>query len=141
MLNEGIGVLLAATAAVNQIVGTANSRRDKTNGIFYGQAPEGSDAPFVVISQIAGETLMSLDGPDALRFVRLQFTCYGEDFADAKQLQRAVRQALESFTGALCEGTVVQNMESVLERDSFEEAPFLFSAPLDIAIAFLDLGS
>jgi hypothetical protein len=143
MLADGIYQLLANSGAITAIVGTPATRQEtaKTTGIFKVQMPEAAAMPAVVFSQISGETVFSMDGPDALRSVRYQFSCYGKYSQDAASLQRAVRRLLESFTVALADGSVVNHMECVLEMEIFEDAPFSFNAPVDMKIVFQDLSS
>jgi hypothetical protein len=143
MLADGLFSLLANADTIVAIVGTPQTRQEKskTTGIFKVQMPEGAAMPAVIISQIAGESLFSMDGPNALRFVRYQFSCYGSTPAAAASLQRAVRRVLENFTGTLNDGSEVDTMECILEMEVFEEAPFIFSAPVDVRIAFRDLGT
>jgi Protein of unknown function (DUF3168) len=143
VIADGLYAVLASAGAVIDIVGTPQTRTEqmKTTGIFKVQMPEGAAMPAVVFSQIAGESLMTMDGPDPLRFVRYQFNCYGKSPADAAALQRAVRRTLENFTGTMADGSQVDDMECVLEMETFEDAPFLFNASVDMRIAFRDLGT
>jgi hypothetical protein len=143
VIADGLYAVLANASAVTAIVGTPATRTEtmKTTGIFKVQMPEAAAMPAVVFSQIAGESLMTMDGPDALRFVRYQFNCYGSTPGDAAKLQRAVRRTLENFTGTMVDGSQVDDMECVLEMETFEDAPFIFNASVDMKIAFRDLGT
>jgi Protein of unknown function (DUF3168) len=138
MLVEGLYSLLAGAAPITSIVGTQSSRTDKTTGIFAGEMPEGAPTPVVVYRQVDGRGLVTMDGPDGLQFVRMQFSCYGKNYLGSKQLARAVRQVLEKFTGVLSEGTCVDNMQTIIEMDTFEEAPYLYHTAVDIEIVYAD---
>lgn len=141
MIADGLFSLLSGAGTVQSILGLPADRKDKTTGVFKVQMPESASMPALVFFQVAGESLFSMDGPDALRFVRYQFSCFGKAPADAAGLQRAVRKILEGFTGTLSDGSVIQSAECVLEMESFEDGPFLFHAPMDMRITFQDLSS
>lgn len=141
MLSDGLNKLLTTAVAAILATRVTPANQKATSGVFLVQLPEAEPAPAIVLSQIAGETDFSLDGPSDLRFVRWQFTCYGRTPILAKQLQRAVRQALEAFTGELSDGSAIESMECVLETDAFQYAPSLFTAPLDMHISFHDSGN
>jgi hypothetical protein len=140
MLDEGLYQLLGAQTSIGAILGTQNSRADQTSGIFGGQAPDAPVLPVIVVEQIAGESIMSFDGPDKTRRARFQFTCRSKTRLGAKQLMRAARSVLDNFVGLLPDGTEIQNMQTVLEADSFEYAPFDYAAPLDVEITYVDSG-
>jgi len=139
MLDEGLNQLLAASAAVVAVVGA--SRKDKTTGVFGGQAPAQTPQPFIVIEQIAGDPIMTLDGPDPARTARFKFSCHSDSRLAAKRLMKAVRGVLENFTGILPDGTQLQNAQTVLEADAFEYAPLDYVAPLEVEMMYADIGS
>jgi hypothetical protein len=143
MLSDALYQIVATDSAVLAILGTrmVPPGRPKTTGVFLAQMPEGEPTPAIVHSQVAGDGIMTMDGPSSMRFARWQFNCRAPKAAQAKQLQRAVRQALEAFTGTTSDGTQIGNIEEVLVLDVFEDAPFSFVATLDVQVAFLDLGS
>ena len=143
MLADGIYALLAGADEITSIVGTPATRdeQSKTSGIFKVQMPEAAAAPAVVFSQVTGDSNISMEGPDAFRLVRYQFDCYGTSPQDAAALARAVRRLLEKTTGELDDGSEVDGMECILESETFEDAPFLFRALLDVKIAFRDFGT
>ena len=121
----------------------ARRRRARTrpSAIFPGMIPKGAGRPAIVYTYVHNESLMTLDGPDPYHTARLQFGCHASKYDDAKRLARAVAQVLEAFTGTLLEGTVVSNMQSLTEMDTFQETPFVFSTPIDFEIQYSDVGS
>lgn len=139
MLDQGLYQFLATQSAVTAIVGA--SRKDSTSGIFGGQAPAQTPFPFVVVEQIGGDPIMTLDGPLLTRTARFKFSCHSNSRLSAKQLLRAVRGALENFVGVLPDGTNLQNAETVLEADAFEYAPLDYVAPLEVELVYDDTGS
>lgn len=139
MLVEGISKMLKAAATITALVGTPATRKDNSPGIFPVQSPEQTPTPFVVYSQISGDGNPSLDGANALHQCRLSFSCYGSTYLDAKKLQRAIRQLFEGYSGELPDGTPAENFVLVLETDAFEDGPFLFNAPIDFQVVYVDL--
>lgn len=143
MLSDALYQIVATAPAVTAILNTRAPApgRQPTTGVFLAQIPKDEPLPLIVHSQIAGNGIMTMDGPSTMRFARWQFNCRAKKAFQAKQLQRAVRQVLEAFTGTTSDGTQIGNIECVLEMDVFEYAPFTFDAMLDVQVAFLDLGS
>jgi len=139
MLDDGLNQVIVASSAVTSLVGA--SRKDKTTGIFGGQAPAQTPVPFVVIEQIGGEPITTLDGPLLTRTARFKFSCHSDSRLAAKRLMQAVRGVLEGFTGMLPDGTNLQNAETVLEADAFEYAPLDYVAQLEVELMYDDTGS
>jgi hypothetical protein len=136
MLSEGLYALLASSDSVTAITGTAQTRKDQTTGIFPGQMPESTPLPALVYSQLAASGLTSLDGANVFHTARMQFTCYGSAYADAKRLASAIKTALEGLHQTLPDGTEVDHAELNGELDQFEDAPYSFSTALDLTFAF-----
>jgi hypothetical protein len=141
MLQDGIYALLAASAAVQAVIGTPGTRADTTTGVFKGQMPEAATLPCVVYSEVHGEGFMTHDGPDPMQFARISLSCYGSEYTDSKRLARAVRQVLEAFTGVLADGTVIGNIQRKSEMDTFADAPSSFVTPVDFDVTHIDAGS
>jgi hypothetical protein len=144
MLSEGLVNLLLTTDPVKSLLAArkpAKPNEPAGAGIRPSTMPEGYPLPAIVYREIHGDGLMTMDGPDALQFSRMEFGCYGKTYAESKILARGVRQILEAFTGALSDGTVIGTMQRVGEVDAFEDAPFVYMTPVDVAITYLDVGS
>jgi hypothetical protein len=146
MLTAGLYSLITKDAAVSALLAARNKSGQpgpapQTSGVFPSQMPEGDPLPAIVYTQVHGAGLMSMDGPDPLKFARFQFSCYGATYAAAKALARALLNLLENFTGDLSDGTVIGNMERVGEMDTFEETPLAFVTHADVAIVYEDVGA
>jgi len=87
------------------IVGTPATRRDKTTGLFATVAPQESDAPLTVYTQISGNTVPMMDGAATLQPMRMQFSNYGRTPEEAKNLARALKKLLVGFQGLFADGT------------------------------------
>lgn len=143
MLSDGLYSLIIADPTVAGILATRSLTpgAPKTSGVFPVQMPEADPLPAIVYTQIHGDGVMSMDGPDPLKFARFQFSCYGATYRESKILARALLNLLENFTGALSDGTGIGNMERVGEMDAFPEAPYVFVTHVDVAIVYDDLGT
>lgn len=139
MLVEGIYQYLIASSSITAIVGTPATRKDLKTGVWPIQLPEASPLPALVYSQISGDGNPSLDGGNQLHQCRVEFACYADNYLDAKKLQRAIRQLLEGLHGTFPDGTPIDNVILVLETDAFEEAPFIFNAPIDFTMVYADV--
>ena len=143
MLAEGLVTLLLADSGVSQILATRPAPADGSppgTGIFPLQSPEGAPLPLIVFTEIHAENEMTLDGPDPFTMSRMEFSCRAAKYTDAKHLARAVRQALEGFTGSLSDpdDCQIDSMHRVSEIDLFEFAPFDYRTAVDVAIAYRD---
>jgi hypothetical protein len=135
MLQEGLNNFLENSAPVSALVGAR---------IYAGQLPElkaATDLPAIVYKEIHGDGEFSMDGPDQLQYSRMQFSCYGKVYSDAKKVARTLRLELENFTGALSDGTQVQHMIRESEVDIFEDAPFVYCTAVDFRIIYEDSGT
>lgn len=143
MLTDGLYSLIIADPAVSAILATRAfpTGAAKTSGVYPGQSPQADPLPDIVYTQIHGAGLMSMDGPDPLKFARFQFSCYGATYLSSKKLARALLNALENFTGLLVDGTVIGSMQRAGETDAFQEAPFVFATHADVYITYEDLGT
>ena len=132
---------MIADTGVSAIIGIKASRSDSKSGVFWVQMEKQSVLPAVVLSQIAGAGIPTMDGPSSLRKARIQFSCYGMKYSDAKKLARAVRNLLDGFAGPLPNGVEVGNTMLLLEADTFEDAPFSFNCPMDFEFWYTESGN
>jgi hypothetical protein len=135
MLQEGLKSFLLDNAPVFALVG---------NRVYAAQLPElsaSSPLPAIVYREIHGDGEFTMDGPDQLQYSRMQFSCYGKVYGDAKRVARTLRQELETMTGLLTDGTVIEHMQRESEMDIFEDAPFVYCTAVDFKIAYLDTGT
>ena len=139
MLSDGLRSLLLQTSAITAIIGTVAKRAANPipgdspgSGIYWAMMPEKAPLPAIVLTTVAGAGTPSLDGADPLHTARVQLSCYGRTYSDAKALARAVRNLLEGYCGTLPDGTHVGDAILNIEADTFEEAPFTFHCPVDL---------
>jgi hypothetical protein len=135
MLCEGLKSFLAANGPIAALV---------INRVYANQLPEiSADAPLpaIVYKEVHGDGEFSMDGPDQLQHSRMQFSCYGKVYLDAKRIARTLRQELEAFTGEMADGTVIEHMQRESEVDIFEDAPFVYCTAVDFKIVYQDSGT
>ena len=89
-MEEAIRAFLLATTAVTNICGTR---------INFGTHPQGLAYPAIVLNTIGDAEDHTLVGPDGLSQGRIQADCYATTYGGAKLLSRAVRAALDGYSG------------------------------------------
>ena len=142
MLVEAIQTYLATDAGCQAQLGTPTSRADSTTGIFPISAPGNVAMPYLVVQQISGEPLQeSFQGTGRLQTSRWRFSCYGTTYLKAKQLARALREALLALYPFSGNGVQIEGSWLKLEADDFDEIPHgtIYTAHLDFEIVYLDL--
>ena len=127
MLEQGLEALLLATPALTALVGVA--------GVYPVLVPENATYPALTY-QVA-----SASPAYALNFAivgekRIQFDAWGTNYADAKGVLQALQRLLDTFQGALSDGTVVLVATRVTETDFWEMAPRLYRAVCEYEIQF-----
>jgi len=135
MLCEGLVAFLAANGPIAALVVTR---------VYANQLPQlspDSILPAIVYKEVHGDGEFSMDGPDQLQYSRMQFSCYGKVYLDAKRVARTLKQEFEAFTGELPDGTVIEHMQRESEVDMFEDAPFIYCTAVDFKITYQDSGT
>lgn len=141
MLEAGLEALLIKTPAVIDFIETQANRSDNTTGIFPALMPEDTPLPAIVYAQVGTPWAdNSLDGAQACQAKRIEFSCYGRVYGDAKGTARAIRSALVGLHQTLgdSEHTEVDDIRLVSEIDLFEYDPFMYRTVVDLEIVFRD---
>ena len=138
MIQAGLVALIIGSPEIVAIIGSPSTRRDKATGLFAVAAPESSDLPEIVYSQISGSTSGMLAGAQNLQPCRMQFSCYGQTYEEAKGLARALKKILIGLNTTFADGIRVDYCSLALELDGYEEAPGCYSVPVDFEFLFAD---
>lgn len=143
MLIDGLWNLLTSSTDMQSLLGTPQTRTDKSTGIWPNVLPKMPLYPAVVFNQLpGGETLFTMDGPMTFREAdRLLFSCYALNPVDAKRISRKVRQVLEGFAGTLSDGSVVYMIKAANEEDAFEDSPGIYKTPIEFVCTYDDVGT
>lgn len=88
---------LKTITAVTDLVGTSTAAR-----IYFGDAKQGVDLPYIVIRVFDGSSYECLGGISGLASNRIEVNCYGATSASAWALAEAVRLApLQKYRGTM----------------------------------------
>lgn len=98
LIETALMTYLLAQSGITDIVDEGDAAR-----IYFGQALQDTDEPYIVLNKISSPRSYSQDGPDGLTDARFQFTCFAAKYGDAKTLAVAVQTAMNSFS---CPGTM-----------------------------------
>lgn len=82
-------------------------------------APQGTPLPLVVYQRTAVERPQSLAGNVGNPVITLQLTTYGTSYTSVKNIARAVRLAVDGWTGTTA-GVTIQRTTLVSEADGVE---------------------
>ncbi len=127
-MEEALRTILLGAAGVSALVGTR---------VDWGLRPQHVAAlPAVVLHKISSPRDYNMDGASGLVDSRIQATCYGETYADAKLTARAVMAAVNGLATTQS-GVVFQRIDIDNERDGNGEQQnghHLFWTSIDLQI-------
>ncbi len=87
---KDIAELLRADPSITALIGSR---------VFPLIVPEDGSLPCIVLSRLALRSEYTLDGPAASGKLVMQVDCIAQEYAEAKQIEHAVRTKLDGFTG------------------------------------------
>jgi hypothetical protein len=102
--------ILTADAGVSAVAGAK---------VFPGLAPPGTSLPIVIYQRMSSERVHSLTGPVGVPVVSVQITSWGTSYETGKTLSRAVRLALDGYSGT-SQGVTVQRVTLTSDSDVFQ---------------------
>ena len=82
------------------------------------QAQGSSRLPAITYTRIGRPPVRNLGGPSGLSSPRIQYTCWATTYTGAKALAKAVREALDGFSGSQS-GVVISDLEVADDNDIF----------------------
>lgn len=101
---------LASQTAVSSLIGTR---------VYPLLAPQGTPMPLVVYQRTGVDRPQSLSGNVGNPVVTLQLTTYGTSYTSVKSIARAVRLAVDGWTGTTA-GVTIQRSTLVTEADGVD---------------------
>ena len=130
-LEDSLLTKLLATTALTALVGQR---------IYYsGHVPQNVTEPYLVIQKISETATHSHGGYSHQKEARVQFTAYSPSYINIRNINKAIFDALDSFTGQLCTGGVtVQACLFDDEVDLYEPESGLNYSPADYLITYSD---
>jgi hypothetical protein len=112
--------------------------------VYPVQAPQGATFPLVIYSEAAQKKVWALGGPVNLNSFSLHLDCYATDYATAKAVRLAAKNALVGYHGTLGAGAITVRGIFDETSDDGVEAPIhadefgVYRAGLDVSIYFGD---
>ena len=106
-------------------------------GYYLRAAPQGTTAPYGVVSKISAGTSYHLEGVSGLKVPRMQVSCFGDTYQQAKTLAGEVITKMHLWTGSTdieVQGVFLEN-----ETDIFETDTQSHHVPLDFFVAHIIL--
>ena len=79
---------------------TVASLLGKPDGVYANLIPRGGTQDCVVVHEIIGTDLVTLDSTLDLQEKRVQFDCYSGDYIKSKTLAKAVKDLLKDYSGS-----------------------------------------
>lgn len=125
-MEEAIRAALLASSGVTTLC---------ANRVDWGSSAQGAPDPRIVLWVIGDSEEHNLQGPDGHSVGRVQVDCYGGTYSAAKQLSRAVRSALDGFSGNGLQGVFLVGTRDTREGGS-NEAYRPFRTSLDFTTNF-----
>lgn len=95
--------------------------------------PQDPTLSAITYQRIANDPMYSSDGADGLDRVRMQLDVWAASYEGAKQLVRAVKNALEAAQSAAF------SAQLLTENDFYENAPRLYRVSLDYSIWYAEV--
>ena len=74
------------------------------NRVHWRPAPQGIVRPYAILDEIGSNNDHTMEGPDKLNESRVQFSAYADTYAEAVQIKRAVKAALDGYKGGIFQG-------------------------------------
>ncbi len=109
--------------------------------VYGGIAPENQRPPFIVFSRVFGSKIRAINGPSGLAQSTYQIDVYSADYAESRNLSKAVRLILDGFRGTVTIGADsirIGGVSMAGERDFTESDtnPKLYRASVDYLFTY-----
>lgn len=110
MIEQAIQSMILADASFNAIAG---------NAVFYNKAPQKAALPYVILSRISAQRILSFAGYSGLTAPRVQVDCYATTYTQVRKMADVIRLAINGFRGTVL-GKEIQGVFLEDDRDSYE---------------------
>ena len=126
MIESALVKLLLADPAVSSLVG---------NRIRPLVLPQDEILPALTYQSISGVSAHGHSGKTGKEICRMQFDCYAPGYSTAKNVSKALCNALDGFRG-LSDGILIEGIFKENELDDFEEGLKIYRVILDFIIHY-----
>lgn len=128
-LEEALYYHLVNTAGVAALISTR---------VYPNVIPEDVAQPAAAYQKISGSPILNHGGPSGLETSRIQITCRATTYAVAKSVAKAVKTALDGFTGLMggVGGVTVEYSHIENEQDGYNQVSGSSTVRLDVIILY-----
>lgn len=132
--------MLIEVALARQLLDTVNVTALVVDRVYPVRLPQGGDYPAITYSKVSGGRIRTMGSNEAAANPRVQVSCWGKTYADAKGLANAVRIALDRFSGTLggSGGVAVSAILLENELDLDDPETKLYHVPLDFLVWYTE---
>jgi len=131
MIEDGLAAYIQAIPTVAEY----------SQGIYWNIAPQRVPAPFIILTQVAGNETYAHDGPDGLGTIRIQVDVYASTAALAKKIRLSIIRALNGQSFMLSTGDKIAVCEHISTIDRVETEIFTtdarFRAMTDFTLQYI----
>jgi DNA-binding NarL/FixJ family response regulator len=124
MIEHALRSLLAEDTTIEGLVGER---------IYYTQAVQEADTPYIVITKVSGLRVHSHQGTSSLANPRIQLSVFSATYLEAKQIAQAIQSVLQGYTGT-SEEIEIQSCLYINEVDMYEQESKLYHVAVDYEI-------
>ncbi len=103
--------------------------------LFPALAPQGTARPYCVYTVVSKPHIYSHSGFSGLSKIKVQVSCYGDSYQQAKNVANAVISALETWPGS--QGS--QSAFCTNQQDVYETETGLYRIPIEFQIIYNEL--
>ena len=125
MILHGLRTLLLDQQAVTLLCPAQTINRVLYPGIFCDCAVQGFKPPYVVLTQIGGDPMLTLDSySETLKAIECDIDSYSYSIPTARSLDRTIRQFLDDYSG-------VAGPDYTIKAVLFDEPVYSFDYPAE----------
>lgn len=128
MLEAGLVSLLTADGGLSALI---------AGRIYPATAPENPTYPYLIYQVVSSRPEYALDGSQC-GWKRIQFDVWGQSYSDCRNTLKALRNALDTYSGALVDGTRVLDALRSTEIDQFENDSRSFRSIAEYELRFVE---
>jgi len=127
-IEVGLRTFLGSQPDITALVGSQMQAK-----IFPLRMPHDTATPAITYKKISGSRDVSHCGDSSFARPRFQFSCWSDDYLEAKQLAKRLVEALSGYTGQMGDVTVYAVFID-LELDAFDDNTNLYQVLVDATI-------
>ncbi len=132
--------MLIEVALANQLLANTGVAALVSTRVYPVRLPQGGTYPAITYSKVSGSRIRTMGSHEDSANPRVQVSCWGKTYADAKGLANAVRIALDRFSGTLggMGGVDVSAILLENELDLDDPETKLYHVPLDFLVWYTE---